>query len=337
MAYGNIIADYNTKNAASLKKYTNEYNNKLSDVKKLIKDEEGKTELLGFSNIITDYTTLIEDGLKNAEQNNFKKVQEISVDLLNKPFLIIENVKNLVSIELKYFNSEIIKINNNINIFGIVIIMIIIIIFILGIFISVIFSNMLTNPIINVSNSLKEISEGEGDFTKKMETVSNDEVGLLSGYFNKFILSLSNIIKRINILTEETRKIGANLASSSDETTSGLEEIRINVENIKNKAIYLDNEIMNSNKLTFEVKNLIGELNNDLLSQSNSIADSSDSVKLMLSSIGNLSKNSKTKFEVSRILLNTAIEGEKIIQNTIYEMENVDNSANFIMDIFKNN
>jgi methyl-accepting chemotaxis protein len=335
MAYGNVIADYNPENLASLKKRIDSYDERLSDVKRLVKDDDGKTELIGFNNMITDYISLLDDGMKGAGANDFKKIQEISKELSEKPPYIIENVKNLISVELKYFSGEIISINKNINSFGFILLTVIIFIFVSGVIVSLVFSRMLTNPIIYVSNSLKDISEGEGDLTKKMDVVTNDEIGLLSGYFNIFLLSLSNIIKQINILTGQTRMIGTDLAASAGETSSALEEIRNNIENMKKKSVYLEDEVMNSNRLTLEVKNLIGELNTGLLSQSKSIMDSSDSIRQMLSSIGNLAKSSKAEFEVSKTLLDTAVEGEKTIQETINEMKKVDNSANFIMDILK--
>ena len=34
---------------------------------------------------------------------------------------------------------------------------------------------------------LKDISEGEGDLTKKIDITSKDEIGTMAAYFNKFV------------------------------------------------------------------------------------------------------------------------------------------------------
>ena len=335
MTYGNIIADYNKENVASLEKYINTYKNQLSDIEHLIKDEEGKTELLGFSNLITDYITLLQDGIKSAEKKDFSKIQEISVEISSQPSFIIENAKNLVAIELKYFSSEIIKINKNIYLFGIAVVMIIIIIFILGIFISLIFSNMLIKPIFNVSNSLKEISEGGGDLTKKIFVKTRDEIRTLSDYFNAFVAMLGKMIIQIKDVTDKTRKVSSELAVSSQESTSALEEIRINITNMKNKSISVDEEVIKISKMSGEINDNMTEYMKKIDDQYSTIQDSSSIIENMNISIQELYKNSESKKEISNNLIDIASTGENIMNKMISNNKNIYDSANIIADILK--
>lgn len=335
MTYGNIIADYNEENVASLEKYINTYKNQLSDIEHLIKDEEGKTELLGFSNLITDYITLLQDGIKSAEKKDFSKIQEISVEISSQPSFIIENAKNLVAIELKYFSSEIIKINKNIYLFGIAVVMIIIIIFILGIFISLIFSNMLVKPIFNVSNSLKEISEGGGDLTKKIFVKTRDEIRTLSDYFNAFVAMLGKMIIQIKDVTDKTRKVSSELAVSSQESTSALEEIRINITNMKNKSISVDEEVIKISKMSGEINDNMTEYMKKIDDQYSTIQDSSSIIENMNISIQELYKNSESKKEISNNLIDIASTGENIMNKMISNNKNIYDSANIIADILK--
>lgn len=61
---------------------------------------------------------------------------------------------------------------------------------IMTLLIDILVSRMITKPINLIIEKVKEISEGEADFNKKLEIISNDEIGELSMYFNNFISKL---------------------------------------------------------------------------------------------------------------------------------------------------
>lgn len=48
----------------------------------------------------------------------------------------------------------------------------------------------LIRPILVVVNALKDISQGEGDLTVRLPVIGNDEIALLSRYFNETIAKL---------------------------------------------------------------------------------------------------------------------------------------------------
>jgi len=43
---------------------------------------------------------------------------------------------------------------------------------------------------------LKDISEGEGDLTKRLNIIKQDELGELAGYFNAFLDKLQGMVKK---------------------------------------------------------------------------------------------------------------------------------------------
>jgi two-component system, sensor histidine kinase YesM len=71
-----------------------------------------------------------------------------------------------------------------------------IVIFIFAMFMTllldILVSRMITKPINQIIKKVKGISEGEADFDKKLEIISNDEIGELSEYFNNFIGKLKD-------------------------------------------------------------------------------------------------------------------------------------------------
>lgn len=62
---------------------------------------------------------------------------------------------------------------------------------------TVIVRYVITEPIGKTADMLKAIAEGEGDLTYRLDVASNDEVGMLAMWFNKFIDGLQNMVKSV--------------------------------------------------------------------------------------------------------------------------------------------
>jgi len=71
-------------------------------------------------------------------------------------------------------------------------------------------------PINNIVKSLKNISEGEGDLTQRIDVKSKDEIGTLVSYFNKLMDTLQYPIRETQTTTNNLAAAAEKLASVSD-------------------------------------------------------------------------------------------------------------------------
>lgn len=116
---------------------------------------------------------------------------------------------------------------------------------------SVISSKLLAG-ISQVSRALEEISQGEGDLTKRIEIDSKDEVGLLAAHFNRFLGTLGGLIGDIKTMSrslnslahdsktlslQSSRELGVQLneitmvATAVSQLSTATQEIALNAEN----------------------------------------------------------------------------------------------------------
>jgi len=79
---------------------------------------------------------------------------------------------------------------------------------------SVTIASSITRNIASVASSLKDMSQGEGDVTRRIAHTSNDEVGDLVDHFNRFVEKLQtaisdviNVIEPLARVSEELRKV----------------------------------------------------------------------------------------------------------------------------------
>jgi len=94
-------------------------------------------------------------------------------------------------------------------------------------FVTIGISRFVARPIVRMADMLKDISEGEGDLTKRLDIKSNDEIGRLARHFNTFVEKLQGIISQIaaNAGTMGESAVGFSAASEmlmgSVQTVSG--------------------------------------------------------------------------------------------------------------------
>lgn len=96
---------------------------------------------------------------------------------------------------------------------------------IIGAVISILVSRSIVRPIIKTTAMLKDISEGDGDLTKRLEINTNNEIGDLARYFNKFIGKLQDIIISIKDNTDVVAVSAAEFSKVSSGISSTITEI----------------------------------------------------------------------------------------------------------------
>jgi len=85
----------------------------------------------------------------------------------------------------------------------------------------------IARPVQNAANRLRDIAEGEGDLTMRLECTSSDEIGEMAHWFNIFIEKLQGIITNISTNTaavaqssQDLRGISVEMAEQSSDTSS---------------------------------------------------------------------------------------------------------------------
>ena len=148
--------------------------------------------------------------------------------------------------------------------------------------ITVIFVRGIVKPIISVTNTLKDISEGEGDLTKQIITSSNDEIGDLSRYFNLTLEKIKSLIINIKKETANLSEIGYGLSTDMNETAAAVNEIAANIQSIKSRIINQSASVTETHATMDQVVVNIDKLNSHVQNQSHNIAQASSAIEQMV-------------------------------------------------------
>jgi methyl-accepting chemotaxis protein len=82
-------------------------------------------------------------------------------------------------------------------------------------------SRHITRPILRASDMLKDIAQGEGDLTRRLDVKSRDEVGEMAKWFNVFIENIHNIIREVAGNAEQVKESATGLKSISEQVSQG--------------------------------------------------------------------------------------------------------------------
>ncbi|QQE13362.1 methyl-accepting chemotaxis protein [Planctomycetota bacterium] len=87
----------------------------------------------------------------------------------------------------------------------------------------------LLGPVNEMIVRCRDIAQGEGDLTKRLDDTSNDELGELAGCMNEFIQKTHDIILDVKRSTSEVAGAATQIAASSEEMAVGMQEQRSQV------------------------------------------------------------------------------------------------------------
>jgi len=146
----------------------------------------------------------------------------------------------------------------------------------------------MTKPIVNVADTLKDISEGEGDLTRSIPVQSKDEIGDLSLYFNKTLEKIKNLVVIIKRETNNLNNIGNDLASNMNETAAAVNQITANIQSIKGRVINQSASVTETNATMEQVVTNINKLNEHVETQSRNISQVSSAIEEMVANISSV-------------------------------------------------
>jgi methyl-accepting chemotaxis protein len=186
----------------------------------------------------------------------------------------------------------------------------------------------IAKPIVNVSLTLKDISEGEGDLTKTIDVKSRDEIGDMAKYFNLTLEKIKTLVQTIKKQAMALLDIGNELASNMTETAAAVNEIAANIQNIKSRVINQSASVTETNSTMGQITTNIDRLNTNVDKQGVSVSKSSSAIEEMLANIRSVTStlvknaaNVKELLEASEVGRNGLEEVSTDIQQIARESE----------------
>ena len=172
-----------------------------------------------------------------------------------------------------------------------------------------------------ITKSIKLLTESlsvmiSGDFSKKIEITSKDELGELGKELNKFQTDLNSSLNRIKKSSVENEAANGKLIESTTTSSSAVIQISANIKSINNQMSLLDRNIANSTQEVQGITSFTSELNNYSNNQMNMVEESTSAITQMIASISSITEFTSNSAKVASSLESTAIEGDRKLTET---------------------
>jgi len=197
----------------------------------------------------------------------------------------------------------------------------------------IIFSVKLVKPINIIVDKITDISEGEGDLSRKIEINSKDEIGKLAKAFNAFIDKIKSIVLRLKESASETKDITSRLSENTEKSNSIITGM---VNSLKTIFDTIENQSKVVTQTSSTVSEMIGSINaisKSVEEQSSAVEQSSSSIQELVASINSVAEISKRAGELSSSLSRVADEGGMAIQKVIDSIYEIGQSSQQISEI----
>ncbi|MBF0397003.1 MAG: methyl-accepting chemotaxis protein [Desulfobacterales bacterium] len=209
----------------------------------------------------------------------------------------------------------------------------------------VLVTKFVSTPLNNSVVMLKDIAEGEGDLTRRLKVISNDEVGELATWFNSFIEKLQNIIRQftedvhnLNVSSEKISHISDELGSKaqimSDLTNSAAiatEHTSANIKNMAAAAEEVSTQIGTVASSSMEVSKNMKEIENATITVSESVNTVASAIEEMYATLNEVAQNSARGAKVT----NDASEKADKTSNIVNKLGAAAKEIGDVVDLIK--
>jgi methyl-accepting chemotaxis protein len=189
------------------------------------------------------------------------------------------------------------------------------------------------NPIVKVADTLKDISEGEGDLTRTIAVSSKDEIGNLALYFNKTLEKIKKLIIVIKREAASLQNIGNDLASNMTETAAAINEITANIQGIKGRVINQSASVTETNATMEQVIVNIDKLNDHVEHQSSNVSQASSAIEEMVANINSVTQTLVKNNENVKVLQEASEVGRGGLQEVATDIQEIARESEGLLEI----
>jgi len=193
--------------------------------------------------------------------------------------------------------------------------------------------NNTTAPIVNVSNTLKDIAQGEGDLTHTIDINSNDEVGDLAKYFNQTLGKIKDLVLVIKRQSGTLKDIGNSLSSNMTETAAAINEITSNIQNIKGRVINQSASVTETNATMEQVIININKLNGHVENQSQNVSQASSAIEEMVANINSVTNTLVNNAQNVNTLKEASEVGRAGLQEVSSDIQEISRESEGLLEI----
>ena len=198
---------------------------------------------------------------------------------------------------------------------------------------SIFISRSISKPIIKVADTLKDISEGEGDLTRTIADKSKDEIGDLARYFNQTLEKIRELIIIIKKQSVKLSDTGSELSSNMTETAAAINEITANIQSIKGRILNQSASVSETHATMEQVVTNINKLDGLVDKQTTHVSSASSAIEEMVANIQSVAGTLSNNASNVKTLKDASELGRTGLQDVATDIQEISRESEGLLEI----
>lgn len=190
-----------------------------------------------------------------------------------------------------------------------------------------------STPLAGAVSVLKDIAEGEGDLTKRLEVSQKDEVGQLCGWFNKFMDNLHSIIAQTSDSANEVTDSSQELSKITDEIRQSTKLVASKMERVAAGSKDQSKTVQSSSIAIDQLSRAIAEVAQGAQNQASTVETTVVLIQQIAESIETLTKLSREAASSSRQVSEVATSGGSQVSRTVEGMDRIKGATDRVAEM----
>ncbi|MCL2194221.1 MAG: methyl-accepting chemotaxis protein [Treponema sp.] len=189
----------------------------------------------------------------------------------------------------------------------------------------------MVKPIGLLTQTLDETANG--DLTKRLPELGNDEIARASRSFNLTMEELRKMITAIKKQAGTLSDIGTNLASNMVQTASSMNQIAANIQSIKGRVLNQSASVTETNATMEQVTVNINKLSGQVDNQTGAVSQASSAIEEMIANIQSVTATLMKNVENVRELQVSSETGKASLQEMAHDIQDIARESEGLMEI----
>ncbi|MDR3115908.1 MAG: methyl-accepting chemotaxis protein [Treponema sp.] len=194
-------------------------------------------------------------------------------------------------------------------------------------------SNSLAKRIIRVGEMMKDISEGEGDLTKRLTIHAQDEIGNMGSHFNETLDKIHNLVVNIKQQSGSLVTIGTELSANMAKTAATITEIATTIQSVQKQTSRQAGSVNQTSETMRKIIASIEQLNQHLETQAGHITQSSSAIEQMLANIASVTQTLVKNDENVKRLSQVSDAGRTGLQEVSTDIQEIAKESEGLLEI----
>ncbi|RJE72334.1 methyl-accepting chemotaxis protein [Pseudoalteromonas citrea] len=184
----------------------------------------------------------------------------------------------------------------------------------------------LMRPVVNLNDAIKDIAQGEGDLTRRLNVENDDEFGELSSYFNLFIAKIHDSIVQVRDTTVALEHSVEHLVKQTQSTldmygdqSKRTDNVATAINELSSSAVEISNNATHASELASEANQLSADSQTALNANITEIASLSDKMSKAQSTVDSLDKHSASIGQVLEVIKSVSEQTNLLALNAAIE------------------